>query len=164
MCSLFGYFAQAHWQQQRQLCPCQLVRLWPGNSSSGSITNSFLVAPVSLKGLVFSPFNILSCEMFNNNNFSKMFEAVPFPAAGDCSLRSGYYGGGTTGYSSREQLYLRGEWKSALSCLLFPYSMQGGSNILVCSYMTHSQMLGKIEYTLPPKFWRLVGCTEMLSW
>ena len=31
-------------------------------------------------------------------------------------------------------------------------------------YMTHSQMLGKIEYTLPAKFWRLVGCTEMLSW
>ena len=30
--------------------------------------------------------------------------------------------------------------------------------------MTHSQMLGKIEYTLPAKFWRLVGCTEMLSW
>ena len=29
---------------------------------------------------------------------------------------------------------------------------------------THSQMLGKIEYTLPAKFWRLVGCTEMLSW
>ena len=25
-----------------------------------------------------------------------MFEAVPFPAAGDCSLRSGYYGGGTS--------------------------------------------------------------------
>ena len=31
-------------------------------------------------------------------------------------------------------------------------------------HMTHSQMLGKIEYTLPAKFWRLVGCTEMLSW
>ena len=30
--------------------------------------------------------------------------------------------------------------------------------------MTHSQMLGKFEYTLPAKFWRLVGCTEMLSW
>ena len=29
---------------------------------------------------------------------------------------------------------------------------------------THSQMLGKFEYTLPAKFWRLVGCTEMLSW
>ena len=25
-----------------------------------------------------------------------MFEAVPFPAAGDCSLRIGYYGGGTS--------------------------------------------------------------------
>ena len=32
------------------------------------------------------------------------------------------------------------------------------------SYMSHSQMLGKFEYTLPAKFWRLVGCTEMLSW
>ena len=31
-------------------------------------------------------------------------------------------------------------------------------------HRTHSQMLGKIEYTLPAKFWRLVGCTEMLSW
>ena len=30
--------------------------------------------------------------------------------------------------------------------------------------MTHSQMLGKFEYTSPAKFWRLVGCTEMLSW
>ena len=30
--------------------------------------------------------------------------------------------------------------------------------------MTHSQMLGKVEYTLPAKIWRLVGCTEMLSW
>ena len=32
------------------------------------------------------------------------------------------------------------------------------------AYMSHSQMLGKFEYTLPAKFWRLVGCTEMLSW
>ena len=32
------------------------------------------------------------------------------------------------------------------------------------TYRTHSQMLGKFEYTLPAKFWRLVGCTEMLSW
>ena len=32
------------------------------------------------------------------------------------------------------------------------------------SDMSHSQMLGKFEYTLPAKFWRLVGCTEMLSW
>ena len=31
-------------------------------------------------------------------------------------------------------------------------------------YKSHSQMLGKFEYTLPAKFWRLVGCTEMLSW
>ena len=31
-------------------------------------------------------------------------------------------------------------------------------------YTSHSQMLGKFEYTLPAKFWRLVGCTEMLSW
>ena len=30
--------------------------------------------------------------------------------------------------------------------------------------MSHSQMLGKFEYGLPAKFWRLVGCTEMLSW
>ena len=30
--------------------------------------------------------------------------------------------------------------------------------------MTHSQMLGKVEYGLPAKIWRLVGCTEMLSW
>ena len=29
---------------------------------------------------------------------------------------------------------------------------------------SHSQMLGKFEYGLPAKFWRLVGCTEMLSW
>ena len=30
--------------------------------------------------------------------------------------------------------------------------------------MSHSQMLGKFEYRLPAKFWRLVRCTEMLSW
>ena len=30
--------------------------------------------------------------------------------------------------------------------------------------MSHSQMLGKVEYGLPAKIWRLVGCTEMLSW
>ena len=30
--------------------------------------------------------------------------------------------------------------------------------------MSHSQMLGKVEYGLPEKIWRLVGCTEMLSW
>ena len=29
--------------------------------------------------------------------------------------------------------------------------------------MTHSQMLGKVEYGLPAKIGRLVGCTEMLS-
>ena len=40
------------------------------------------------------------------------------------------------------------------------YSLKYTVNI----YMTHSQMLGKFEYTLPAKFWRLVGCTEMLSW
>ena len=33
-----------------------------------------------------------------------------------------------------------------------------------CIHMSHSQMLGKFEYGLPAKFWRLVGCTEMLSW
>ena len=37
-------------------------------------------------------------------------------------------------------------------------------SIHICLYMTHCQMLGKFEYTLPAKFWRLVGCTEMLSW
>ena len=26
-------------------------------------------------------------------------------------------------------------------------------------YMSHSQMLGKVEYGLPAKIWRLVGCT-----
>ena len=30
--------------------------------------------------------------------------------------------------------------------------------------MIHCQMLGKVEYGLPAKIWRLVGCTEMLSW
>ena len=30
--------------------------------------------------------------------------------------------------------------------------------------MSHSQMLGKVEYGLPAKIWRLVGCTEMISW
>ena len=30
--------------------------------------------------------------------------------------------------------------------------------------MSHCQILGKFEYGLPAKFWRLVGCTEMLSW
>ena len=29
---------------------------------------------------------------------------------------------------------------------------------------SHCQMLGKVEYGLPAKIWRLVGCTEMLSW
>ena len=37
-------------------------------------------------------------------------------------------------------------------------------NLHFFQYMSHSQMLGKFEYTLPAKFWRLVGCTEMLSW
>ena len=32
------------------------------------------------------------------------------------------------------------------------------------SYMSHCQMLGKVEYGLPAKIWHLVGCTEMLSW
>ena len=31
-------------------------------------------------------------------------------------------------------------------------------------YRSHCQMLGKVEYGLPAKIWRLVGCTEMLSW
>ena len=31
-------------------------------------------------------------------------------------------------------------------------------------HMTHSQMLGKVKYGLPAKIWRLIGCTEMLSW
>ena len=31
-------------------------------------------------------------------------------------------------------------------------------------YMSHCQMLGKVESGLPAKIWRLVGCTEMLSW
>ena len=30
--------------------------------------------------------------------------------------------------------------------------------------MSHCQMLGKVEYGLPAKIWRLVGSTEMLSW
>ena len=40
------------------------------------------------------------------------------------------------------------------------------SNIIdtIIPDMSHSQMLGKFEYGLPAKFWRLVGCTEMLSW
>ena len=29
---------------------------------------------------------------------------------------------------------------------------------------SHSQMLGKVKSGLPAKIWRLVGCTEMLSW
>ena len=37
-------------------------------------------------------------------------------------------------------------------------------NFICCYDTSHSQMLGKFEYTLPAKFWRLVGCTEMLSW
>ena len=37
-------------------------------------------------------------------------------------------------------------------------------NSIPFTYMSHSQMLGKFEYGLPAKFWRLVGCTEMLSW
>ena len=36
--------------------------------------------------------------------------------------------------------------------------------IILILVMTHSQMLGKVEYGLPAKIWRLVGCTEMLSW
>ena len=38
------------------------------------------------------------------------------------------------------------------------------SKRFLCLYMNHCQMLGKFEYGLPAKFWRLVGCTEMLSW
>ena len=30
-------------------------------------------------------------------------------------------------------------------------------------YMSHCQMFGKVEYGLPAKIGRLVGCTEMLS-
>ena len=41
-----------------------------------------------------------------------------------------------------------------------PSTQKGVSHL----YTSHSQMLGKFEYTLPAKFWRLVGCTEMLSW
>ena len=37
-------------------------------------------------------------------------------------------------------------------------------DLCIYIYMSHSQMLGKFEYGLPAKFWRLVGCTEMLSW
>ena len=36
--------------------------------------------------------------------------------------------------------------------------------ISIFIHMTHSQMLRKVEYALPAKIWRLVGCTEMLSW
>ena len=31
-------------------------------------------------------------------------------------------------------------------------------------HMTHSQMFQKVKSDLPAKIWRLVGCTEMLSW
>ena len=56
-------------------------------------------------------------------------------------------------------VHLTQAWTSHLGvqlrcCLIFVQNV----------HMTHSQMLGKIEYTLPAKFWRLVGCTEMLSW
>ena len=32
------------------------------------------------------------------------------------------------------------------------------------SFTTHCQMFQKVESVLPAKIWRLVGCTEMLSW
>ena len=55
-----------------------------------------------------------------------------------------------------------GRCGTTLSASIFKIELSHG--ISGISYMTHSQMLGKIEYTLPAKFWRLVGCTEMLSW
>ena len=47
--------------------------------------------------------------------------------------------------------YLFKEWKKR-------------SMFCVYVYMTHCQMLGKVASGLPAKIWRLVGCTEMLSW
>ena len=38
------------------------------------------------------------------------------------------------------------------------------SMCLKIMYMTHSQMFQKVESDLPAKIWRLVGCTEMISW
>ena len=49
----------------------------------------------------------------------------------------------------------QGKWHQGLNSDLWRSPIQD---------MSHSQMLGKIEYTLPAKFWRLVGCTEMISW
>ena len=43
-------------------------------------------------------------------------------------------------------------------------SAKKGTGLKKVHYMSHSQMLGIFEYGLPAKFWRLVGCTEMLSW
>ena len=34
----------------------------------------------------------------------------------------------------------------------------------IVQYMTHWQMFQKVESVLPAKIWRLVGCTEMISW
>ena len=52
--------------------------------------------------------------------------------------------------------------------LCFRFTLLANFHFYLCLrynfHMSHSQMLGKFEYTLPAKFWRLVGCTEMLSW
>ena len=53
-------------------------------------------------------------------------------------------------------------------CHHLPFTIVVGAferqeGLLYLCYMSHSQMLGKVEYGLPAKIWRLVGCTEMLS-
>ena len=49
-----------------------------------------------------------------------------------------------------------------------PSSYVAYSAILIVTsttiYTTHSQMFQKVESDLPAKIWRLVGCTEMISW
>ena len=50
------------------------------------------------------------------------------------------------------------------TCKIGKESKLGWNQWMLKLCMSHSQMLGKFEYTLPAKFWRLVGCTEMLSW
>ena len=59
-------------------------------------------------------------------------------------------------------------WLTSIWCQTCMIIIQSELEVCVCVclyvYMSHSQMLGKFEYGLPAKFWRLVGCTEMLSW
>ena len=67
----------------------------------------------------------------------------------------------------KKQIFNR--WERRQAWRWSPWALQLYCDVLifenvVTEYISHSQMLGKVESGLPAKIWRLVGCTEMLSW